>query len=361
MGPGRLGHVPALDGVRGLAIAGVLAYHAYDVPGGFLGVDLFFVLSGFLITTLLLEERVDRGRISFRDFYRRRARRLLPVAFAGIVCAEIVLLGGSVVGSEPGTQLLAGLFSAFYVENLAHYLDPPVIAGLGHYWSLSQEEQFYFLWPPVLAVLLRFRVRGAWLAAGLGIVVVAIIVHRAMLADAGWWRTYYAPDTRSDGILLGCLVAVAWKSGLLRASRLWWLAGPLALAVFGFAAATIDHTTPASAQYGITVANVAGAVIIAGIALAPRAPLSRLLSITPLRWLGLISYSLYIWGALAGWLTQAHGTTLVVISVVVAFLSYRYVERPWRRRAPAPDRPVEHASPSTAAPVPAVRAGEAPA
>ncbi len=363
MGSGRLGHVPALDGVRGLAIAAVLVYHAYDVPGGFLGVDLFFVLSGFLITTLLLEEHAERGRISFRGFYRRRARRLLPVAFAGIVCAEIVLLGATLAGPEAGTQALGGLFAALYVENLAHYLHPPVIAGLGHYWSLSQEEQFYFLWPPILALLLRFRVRSHWLVAGLGAAVAAIIVHRAMLADAGWWRTYYAPDTRSDGILLGCLVAVAWRSGLLRPSRSWLLAGPIALAVLGFAVATVDHTAETAALYGITVANLAAAVIIASIVMAPRAALSRLLAIAPIRWLGLISYSLYIWGALAGWLTQTHGSMLVAISLTVAFLSYRYVERPFRRRkAPSPARVEADSVPaSTPAPVPVIRTGEATA
>src|SRR5204863_1178929 len=100
------------------------------------------------------------------------------------------------------------LFAAVYVENLAHFLHPPVTNGLGHFWSLSQEEQFYLVWPPLLAFALRRRVAFRWLAIGLGASVAAVVVHRFMLADDGWWRVYYAPDTRSDGMLLGCLAAV---------------------------------------------------------------------------------------------------------------------------------------------------------
>jgi peptidoglycan/LPS O-acetylase OafA/YrhL len=345
----RLGYVPALDGVRGLAIAAVVVYHAFDVPGGFLGVDLFFVLSGFLITTLLLEEHAEKGRLDFSAFYLRRARRLLPVALAGIFFAQLIVISAALAGGNLGTQVLGGLFASLYVANLAHFLDPPVILGIGHYWSLSQEEQFYIVWPPLLAMLLVLRVRLRWLVAGLALAVIAVVAHRALLVDAGWWRTYYAPDTRSDGILLGCLLAVAWKDGRLRESRLWLAAGPVALAVYGVAVATLDHTTRATALYGLTVANVAAAAILASIIMAPHAPITRVLSLPPLRWLGLISYSLYIWGSLVGWVTQAHGWLLVTLSIAVAVLSYRFVERPFRlrraaQRVPGSVRPAPAAS-----------------
>jgi len=342
MQAGRLGHVGALDGLRGVAIAAVLLYHAYGLPGGYLGVDLFFVLSGFLITALLLEEHQSRGGISLRDFYLRRARRLLPAGLAGIVIGEVILVVGFGLAGRLDRQLLAGPFAALYVENLAHFLHPPVILTLGHYWSLSQEEQFYFLWPPLLALLLRRRIPTRWLVGGLSVVIVAVIAHRASLAGAAWWRTYYAPDSRADGILLGCLLAVVWKAGLVPRGRFWHVAGPVALAGYIADLALVEHSSAASAWYGITVANVTAALMVASIVLAPRAPLSRLLSFAPARWLGLISYGLYVWGSIVGVVTGTHGITLVILCLTVACLSYRYLERPFRRSraaSPAATRP----------------------
>jgi peptidoglycan/LPS O-acetylase OafA/YrhL len=319
----RLGHVPALDGLRGVAIAAVLIYHGGWVSGGYVGVDLFFVLSGFLITSLLLEEHLERGLVSLRGFYLRRVRRLMPVAVAGIVFSEIALLGGFL----GGWQALSGVFAFFYVENFAHFLHDPPVSGVGHYWSLSQEEQFYLLWPPLLVLLLRRRVNARWLIAGLLVAAVAVMVHRTSLHDA---RRLFGPDARSDGILLGCALAIAWKHGLVKPHRLWGIAGIASAAGFAVTAGTATWAT--GEAFGVTAANLAAVTMIASIVAAPHRWLPRLLSLRPLRWLGLISYSLYIWQPLVASTTELQGTPMIAVSILVGWGSYRLIEEPFRRR-----------------------------
>ena len=343
----RLGYVPALDGLRGVAIAAVVLYHGGFFRGGFIGVDLFFVLSGFLITTLLLEEHADTESISFRRFYERRARRLLPVAILGIVLAELLLLRVRGVHHH-GLEPLVGVFALFYVENFAHFLHPPVISLLGHYWTLSQEEQFYFLWPPILVLLLRRRVSLERLAIVLVGLAVAVIAHRALVND--WWRLY-GPDTRSDGMLLGCAVAAAWKAQLLRPHPLLRIAAPAAFAVFVLDAAIV---APGSASlYGITVANLAAVIMIVSLLARPNGLLTSLLAIWPLRMLGLISYSLYIWQPLVASISPLEGVRMIVVSLIIACLSYQLVEKPFRRRrhAPVPEPGTAPAAAASATPV----------
>jgi peptidoglycan/LPS O-acetylase OafA/YrhL len=154
----RLGHVPALDGLRGIAIAAVCANHFFGLPGGYFGVDLFFVLSGFLITTLLLEERDRRSSVSLRDFYIRRARRLLPALAAFLVASLICVL--VVHGSRVPVTAQSFLYGGFYLTNIArafHHPDPISGTPFAMLWSLAQEEQFYLVWPLLLIGLLRFR------------------------------------------------------------------------------------------------------------------------------------------------------------------------------------------------------------
>jgi len=336
----RLGQ---LDGLRAIAVAGVIVQHSFGFlkwsssSGGFesgaAGVRLFFVLSGFLITALLLDEHERYGKISLRSFYRRRARRLLPVAIAAICFYTTIWIGAALMaGMDVRRQLLGALFAAFYLENLAHFLHPPVIDGIGHFWSLSQEEQFYFVWPPLLVLLARRGVRARWVAVGLSVALVATVVHRGMLAGDGWFRFYYAPDARADGMLLGCLLAFAFKFEKLRPGRAWLLVGPAAISLYALDVASLHHTSPATALYGITVANIAAGGLICSIVMAPQAPLSRLLAIAPLRTLGVISYGLYIWQPITASSTGASGTLMLMLALAVAFLSYRFIERPFRRR-----------------------------
>ncbi len=173
---GRLGYRPALDGVRGLAIALVVPLHAFGWPhDGAVGVDLFFVLSGFLITTILLEERAETGRISFTSFYRRRAARLVPALVVMLALYTIVTRG-----AHPWSIF----FGATYTTNIAQVLDPdngPF--ALSHLWSLAQEEQFYLLWPPLL--LLIVRAKPALLPRILTLMIFAVVVEKLVLAALG--------------------------------------------------------------------------------------------------------------------------------------------------------------------------------
>src|SRR5207247_369705 len=183
----------------------------------------------------------------------------------------------------------------------------------------------------VLAFVLRRRVAFRWLAVGLGALIVAVVVHRFMLAGDGWSRVYYAPDTRSDGILLGCLLAVVWKMRLLCPGRAWSFVGPSALLIYAVDVASLRHTSPHIALYGITVANIAAAAMIGSVIMARGAPFSQLLSLAPLRRLGVISYGLYIWLPITALVTGAHGTVMLILGLAIAALSYRFIERPFRR------------------------------
>ena len=334
----RLGYVPALDGVRAVAVAAVVLFHAGFIPSGVIGVDLFFVLSGFLITSLLLDEHAERGAVALANFYRRRARRLLPVAIAGIIFGETLTLAVSGFSRE----MIPGVFALFYAANLDHLFQPFVYDRFRHYWSLSQEEQFYLVWPPLLAWVLWRRVSLAKMTYILAALAGVVLVHRATSSNS-----LFGPDMRADGMLLGCSLAVGWKSGLLRPSPRWRLAGAVSAVVFAVAATTMP--TSSQSLYGITVGVIASAVMVASIILEPLGPLPRLLASRPLVWLGKISYSLYIWHI---FVAQAFsGLSMIAVSIPVAWLSYRLIEQPFRRRrAPTAAAPLkQHLSPAAPA------------
>ena len=210
---------PVLDGLRALAILGVIVAHA-DVPfmlsAGGIGVTLFFVLSGFLITRLLVEERERIGRIDLRAFYARRLRRLVPplVAFLAVVTALLVARG------EPLWGVLSTLT---FTTDVASLLRVPVHL-VGHTWSLSLEEQFYVVWPVVLIAVGRRHTR--WLVTALSVGAVLVAGNRMLLDLRGvsLVRSFYSPDTRSDALLVGCILALVLPHlPALRLGR--WAAG----------------------------------------------------------------------------------------------------------------------------------------
>src|SRR5829696_6902681 len=221
----RLNYLPGLDGVRAMAVIAVLLYHAdLGVYGGYLGVESFFVLSGYLITTLLLLDIQNHGRVRLQTFWLRRARRLLPALFvmvAGSLAITAILL------PDEFAALMRDAFAAIaYVTNWyliasgQSYFDaaerPPL---LQHLWSLAIEEQFYLIWPLLFAALMRFvRARGT--------LVLTLIIALGSAALM-WWlydpgadpsRIYYGTDTRSAGLLLGATLAFVWRPGRLPAS-----------------------------------------------------------------------------------------------------------------------------------------------
>ena len=321
----RLGHVPALDGVRGVAILLVLGVHAHEViPGGRLGVDLFFVLSGFLITALLLGEWERTSTTRLGAFYRRRALRLLP-ALVLVVIAYVVVSGLT------RDVLINAALGIGYVSNIVQSVHNAELYpfGLGHLWSLAQEEQFYLLWPPLLLLALRRGVSRTGLVLLLAaLVLFEIVVRGAILADgAPFYAVWWDPLLHGDPILLGCVAGIAYSSGWLRdPPRI----GATALLVPAVVIVSVGYPHDMLYAVGLPAFSIAAALAIFVIAVDSSWWLSRLLDQGWLRYTGRISYGIYLWHwPLLVWLGPWIGLPL---SVVCASLSYRYVEQPFLRR-----------------------------
>ncbi len=301
-----------LDGLRGIAILLVMLTHTDLLPNGYVGVDLFFALSGFLITTLLYEEWDGSRRIDLRRFYGRRARRLLPALGLLIVLALAVDLACYRMSGWPfpWKALASVLFVNNWLAATGHAHD---LGSLNPTWSLAQEEQFYLVWPLALALLLR---RGA----GPRVVALALLAGIAgllALAPAGsgvGYSAYYSPAARAAELLFGCLGAVVWRhrlvripSGLLRplppslvallgARRAWRHAAAVAL-TYCFLILLADDQLATERVY-LSACLVAVPLIISLIG-TQDGPLARLVAAAPLRALGRISYGLYLFHLLA--------------------------------------------------------------
>lgn len=357
-----MGHWTALDGLRAVAVLAVIGIHVGVLPGGYLGVDVFFVLSGFLITTLLVREwDAHGGRISFRNFYLRRALRLFP-ALGCVILAAAALAWALGVAGGPGDRPYADATLAAipwviaFAGNLNQVLHPGLVDALGHTWSLAVEEQFYLLWPAALVLLMRRRVSRNRLALALALLAVAVMAYRGFLSAClgyGHDRIYYATDTHADGLLLGCALGLWLASpqpAWLRVAPAWslraaaWLAAVLLAVLFVFAG-------PASAAFAISGAVLASAVAVTAIVTgqAPMA-LNRPLASRWAVWLGRRSYGLYLWNPLllaaaeaicspyTGIFPAAMGTRRLVFAValavaiigtfLVAGASYRFAELP---------------------------------
>lgn len=337
----RLGYVPALDGLRGVAVAAVVLFHAGVgwAAGGWVGVDVFFVLSGFLITSLLLQERRDHGTVSFRRFYARRALRLLP-AVVTLVAALAVYAGRVDVPDEANRVWGDARATLLYYANWRLALgDAPLLGFLAHTWSLSIEEQFYAAWP-VLA-LLAVRIRGLALAAA----VAAAGALAAPVLRLAWWdgresvfRLYYGTDTRLDGLLLGALLAVCLAAGWLPAGRrarrpAAILAVPATVTLVAVAGRVGFESAPVYRGL-LFAAEVSAAVVVAHVVLSPGGIAARALSFGPVVWLGRISYGVYLWHwpvllATASWGSRWWQLAARVgAGVGCAAASYVLVERP---------------------------------
>jgi peptidoglycan/LPS O-acetylase OafA/YrhL len=361
----RLGYRPALDGVRGVAILLVIGWHAYGRPsGGFLGVDLFFVLSGFLITSLLLQEWQLRGSFSLPHFYYRRALRLLPALVLMVACYVLFSLaeyfGGTTHNAHSLREALEGaLFGVLYVSNFVQATGHLLPGGIGHLWSLATEEQFYLLWPLALYGALRRGARSRGLALGLGGVIVLLFVHRLELVLRGvpQQRLYFGPDNTFDVILIGCLAGVWFSFGLPRAlahSTVRRVAGWLGLVVVSTMVAF--STLWQRPLYGglLSVFAVATAVVLLSVVLECDSWIARILSYRPLVFVGRISYGLYLWHAVIlfsfGYLPRP---AKVVLAFLLATASYYGVERFFLRRkrrdrAEVEGIPVERTAPRVA-------------
>jgi peptidoglycan/LPS O-acetylase OafA/YrhL len=353
-GGSRLTHQPALDGLRGLAVAGVLLFHGGHLTGGYLGVDAFFVLSGFLITSLLLAESRTRGRVVLGAFWARRARRLLPalgcvLLFVGLYAAVLAK------PTELATIRGDALATIAYVANWraiatshdywALFRSP---SPLDHAWSLSIEEQFYVVWPLLVALLLvasRTRMSARRIRTVAIALAIASFVWSQILFDPNNpSRVYYGTDTRVASILIGAALA-AWLAsrGEVRSRRV--RAGLEVVAIMGFALlmlawARLSGSSTFLYRGGLFACAVATAVVIAAAVHSRRGPLNRVLSFGPLCALGLISYGVYLWHwpiyvvldqsrvHLGGWPLLA---VQITVTIAIAIVSFHLVERPIRR------------------------------
>jgi peptidoglycan/LPS O-acetylase OafA/YrhL len=336
-------HLPALDGLRGVAILLVFSVHCFEwPPGGHLGVDLFFILSGFLITTLLLEEHSATGRISLRAFYARRARRLLP-ALALLLAAYLAI---DAVKGQNG--LKAAAFGGLYVANLVEAFGrhPGVLtnSGLDHLWSLAQEEQFYLVWPVLVPLVALVRRPVRLLAIAIGF----LILYRIGLALAGasHHRLYNGPDTHADGLLAGAAVAFLLARGpQIVTPRLKLLA--VAALPIAVDALLVRAPSPGWDAFALPIIEAACVVILVAALTIPQ--WAAVLSWSPLRWLGRISYSLYLWHFMLIWAFNGHNRLIpAVLSLAIAYGSTRWIEEPIRRRGRVSPRTLPVAVPAAA-------------
>jgi peptidoglycan/LPS O-acetylase OafA/YrhL len=346
----RLEYQPALDGIRALSVLAVVAYHADFswARGGFLGVDAFFVLSGYLITSLLVLEWRRHGTISLLAFWGRRVRRLLP-ALLLIVLFIALCVVPLMAPVERGRIRGDGLAALFYVANWRYVLSGQSYfelfvapSPLRHVWSLAIEEQFYLVWPLVVFASLRIARGSVRLLAMLSFAgIIASTVAMAVLYDgADPSRSYYGTDTRAHTLLVGALAALVLLNRRPIRPHAFavrqWLGGAAGLAVLWAWHGTSD-TGAALYHGGLLVFAVAVALVIA--ASTHAGALQRTLSIAPLAWIGRLSYGVYLWHwVLQVWLTPARvgldGLPLTAVRVGATFgaatASYYLVELPIR-------------------------------
>ena len=337
-GARRLGVVPAFDGLRGVAVLLVVAYHfrhlldpwtthyvrrvsVTRVPGGVvhrvahlvlvlrihpkpffgallpkggsLGVDVFFVLSGFLITALLLREHAGAGRISFGGFYRRRALRLLPALFL-FVAAQLTY--AIITHGQWAAERGAIVSIVFYFWNWRlFYTYPAVPKGLAHLWSLSVEEQFYIVWPLIVALCIVVRRRASTVIFALAACVAAVAVWRAVLAEhESLPLLYFRTDVRADALLVGALTAYLWTRGLVPPKRVLVPAAWISLVFVSVCIVRFESGARFFFDGGFTAVAIAVAIML--LAIVDAGWLSKyILTFRPLRAVGRVSYGLYLW------------------------------------------------------------------
>ena len=346
-----MGYRPELDGLRALSVLAVIAYHAdlAWIPGGFLGVEVFFVVSGFLITTLMLEERAQTGSVSLRSFWLRRARRLMPALFVMLVALAFAVATFATVHAPdfrrdvvPSLLYVSNWWQIFFVET--PYFAPTDLPVLRHLWSLAVEEQWYLVWP---LAFLAFRRRSARMSG----MVLAIASLGIMVGTALLWlpdseqRTnflYLSTPTRASGLLLGAALAFVWKpwAGEQDVRRLRSIAADaaaiVAIGVIAYAMAT-QHVDDRSLYMGWLPATTLGSTVVIAVIVRPSISLvARVMRNPVLAAIGRRSYGLYLWHWPIFVIAEARQsvTRLAValtLTVVINELSYLLIETPARK------------------------------
>ena len=355
-----VGRIPGLDGLRGIAVAVVVLFHLGRLQGGFLGVDLFFVLSGFLITSLLLGEVESTGTVGLGGFWSRRARRLLPALFLVLIGVSFLLLRYTI---QPQRARFRGdvLATLGYVANwhrmgshLSYWDMFSQPSPLDHMWSLAIEEQFYVVWPLLLVGVVAVARRRGWGSAGL-VGLVAGLLGAGSLAGLAWAFkpgdtnfAYFSTPTRLGPTLLGSALAAfslhSSRSAALGSpgdgSRWWDVTGLVGLGVIGWLIVDVNGVAATYYRGGLALLTLASLVVIRAVSRRRGGVVSWALSFPPLRVLGLISYGVYLWHwpvivyatpQRTGLSDPALAVVRIGLTLVAAGISYVVVERPIRR------------------------------
>jgi peptidoglycan/LPS O-acetylase OafA/YrhL len=341
----HLGYVPALDGMRGFAVLAVIMYHA-RVPffrGGFIGVDIFFVLSGFLITSLLVREFYSQQHIDLKSFYVRRILRLGPAL--GVFLASFAALSLLMLSAEQArSNIIDTLIALFYFTNRAwaFHIHPPDF--LAHTWSLAIEEQFYIIWPALLIILLRLIRSHRNVIFTIVLLLLSAWLTRIFLAVGGasLERLYNGLDTRGDELLTGCLLGIILSSNLMNAHRQYQLESvlkfisPLSALSLILSSIFMRWQSIYMYYYGFLVIELSVSIIILDIFFSQKSMVNRILLIKPVVWIGRISYGLYLWHFLIFSTMRGLGfrhIDVITIGTCLAFLvasaSYYFLERPF--------------------------------
>ncbi len=359
----RFPYLPGIDALRALAVLAVFFYHA-DVswmPGGFLGVDVFFVISGYLITSLLLREFRDQGGVRLGRFWLRRAQRLLPAV--GVLIA-VTMIAAAILEPDRIDALRGdALASLFYFANwhfifgdVSYFEQFQAPSLFTHLWSLSVEEQFYLFWPLAFAAGMKLFGRGRLL---LGVLAGALasVALAWILFDPGHdaSRVYYGTDTHAVGLLLGVALALVWSPIELRRRRTGPLVGPLldVVGVLALAYVVLSflhvHDYDLALWHGGYLWLALVTALLVAVLVHPATRLGSLLGQPAVLWLGLRSYSFYLWHWPVLALTRPgvdvqlpRGILIplqLLAVLVLADLSYRFVELPFRGRAKLPALP----------------------
>lgn len=380
-GPRRLERRPALDGLRALAVMLVVGIHVGLLAAGYVGVDVFLPLSGFLITALVYEEWERTGGISLRRFYERRMRRLLPALVLLLAAYALVMIVLDPFHGQWSTGRLLAT-TVLFVNNWVTTLAPrhgAVLGALSPTWTLAQEGQFYLLWPPVLLCLLRLHLRPRTVLALLALAIVALLAADPVAERlyAGY-NAYTSPLDRSAELLFGCAAAIVWRERLVPVPLRWPVVGWALVAGLAFVVATGKPSVPA---WYLTAGACSALLIVNLLSLpetgrgagtpgrarsAAQSLLVRLLAWRPLAYTGRISYGIYlfhvpiyylVWTYLPVHPAYLYWPVVFALSFGVAALSWALVESPIlrqsrprggpRRRPVRPGRPRQLALPGS--------------
>lgn len=352
-------YMPGLDGLRALAVLAVLLYHISpnQFIGGYIGVDLFFVISGFLITYRNLQNIQNPNKtFTLKNFWLRRARRLIPaLVLVILVCVPIgaIIYPDILVGAF--RQVAGALtYSTNWVEIIhgSNYFDQANPSLFKNFWSLAVEEQFYIIWPPLLLLLLSRRLKNSQLVTIVATIAVASMVLMGVLAAPdNYTRVYYGTDTHCFGLAMGIIFAFIWNKEKGSLSKEWlsaqpWIPAlaPVGLIAFILIVMLVPDTAAFTYPFGLVLGSLFSLFLVGAVIIRPDALFTRIMEIAPLRWIGVRSYGIYLWH----WPMLVFGRILIptamgtvenvavdvlfaLISFVASDLSYRFIEEPMRK------------------------------